>query len=205
LKANHLNSRFHILAEARFADLKPVLAERLAQAAASLTPQNFGSLLDPLASEVLQRGFGEAGAQEGTLWLLDDTAQHLVPAYNTGPNAHKLVGQFRQPLDAGLICMVFATEQPFVENEVYKNSLQSKLLDASLGVSTQALIAVPLYLLRECRGVVSCVQLQGEAAAHGTPPGFGPAALSAVQRAASILTRLLEYRLLSSVVDWAQD
>jgi hypothetical protein len=201
-----LNPRFNILAEPPFSDLKSVLAERLAQAGASVTPENFGSLLDPMAREVLQRGFDEAGAQEGTLWLLDGPAQHLVPAFNTGPNAHKLVGQFHQPLDSGLICMVFATEQPFVENEVSKSSQQSKLLDASLGVRTQALIAVPFYLLRQCRGVVSCVQLQPpDTAPERTPPGFGPAALSAIQRAAGVLTRLLEYRLLSCVVDWAQD
>lgn len=200
-----MSPRFTILAEPRFADLKAVLTERLAQAGVSVTPENFASLLDPLAREVLQKGFDEAGAQEGTIWLLDEADQCLIPAYNTGPHAHKFVGHFRQPLQAGLICMVFATEEPFVENEVHKNSRASKLLDASLGVQTQALIAVPFYLLRQCRGVVSCVQLLAGAAKAGPVPAFGPAALSAVQRAASIVTRLLEYRLLSRVVDWTAD
>ena len=155
--------------------------------------------------EVLEQGFQEAGAQEGTVWLLDEAAENLVPAYNTGPNAARIVGQFRQPLTTGLICMVLASEQPFVENEVHKNSQQSKLLDTTLAVQTHALIAVPFYFLKNCRGVVSCVQLKASGDRNPEPGGFGPKALAAVQRATNVLTRLLEHRILSSTVGWASD
>ena len=200
-----MSVRCNILPEPQFAERKAVLAERLGRVAQAITPTNFASLLDPLMEEVLEHGFKEAGAQEGTVWLLDETAEHLVPAYNTGPNAHKIVGQFRQPVTTGLICMVLASEQPFVENEVHKNSQQSKLLDTALAVKTHALIAVPFYFLKNCHGVVSCVQLKAVADNSSEPSSFGPTALTAVQRATSILTRLLEYRLLSRTVAWTTD
>jgi hypothetical protein len=127
--------------------------------------------------------------------------QFLLPAYNTGPRASEIVGKFKQPLSAGLISMVFATEQPFIENEVARNAQQSKLLDSQLKVQTHALIAVPFHFLNACRGVVSCVQLKQRGAA-GDPPGFHPAHLAGVQAATALLARLIEYRLLSQIVGW---
>jgi len=200
-----MSERFNILPDSRFVGLKPALAERLAEARDAVQPANFVSLLDPLMREALRQGFEEAAASEGTVWLLDATGEHLAPAYNTGPNAAEIVGSFRQPLYHGLISMVFASEQPFVENDVSRNSQHSKLLDTALGQQTQALLAAPFYLFRECRGVVSCVQLQQAGPSRQGPAGFRPEALAVVQRATSIVTRLLEYRLLRRVVDWDVD
>ncbi|HWX21739.1 MAG TPA: hypothetical protein VN578_17685 [Candidatus Binatia bacterium] len=196
-------TRLNLLPEPAFLELKPMLSERLEQVATSLHAEQFGSLLDPLMRQILERGFTEAGAHEGTVWLLEQTGEYLTPAYNTGPNSAQLVGKFKQPLSAGLICMVFASEQPFVENEVWKNAAQSKLLDTRLGVQTCAMIAVPFYFLRACRGVVSCVQLQHAGAAP--PSGFRPEHLAGVQQAAALLSQLLEFRLLSRTVGWTSE
>jgi len=152
--------------------------------------------------QIIQRGFTEAGADEGTVWLLEQAGEFLVPAWNTGPHAEQLVGKFKQPLSAGLICMVFASEQPFLENEVWKNTRQSKLLDSMLELQTNAMIAVPFYFLRGCRGVVSCVQLNKAGAPAG--PGFRPEHLAHVQRAAALLSQLVEFRLLSRTVGWSE-
>jgi hypothetical protein len=150
---------------------------------------------------VLARGFTEAGASEGTIWIVDATGQFLEPAFNSGPNATQIVGQFKQPLNTGLISMVFATEQAFLENDVAKNSQQSKLLDSKLSVQTTALIAVPFQFLNTCRGVVSCVQLA--APGQNSPAsGFRPEHLSGVQRCAALVSQLIEYRLLSLTVGW---
>ncbi|MCI0747654.1 MAG: GAF domain-containing protein [Verrucomicrobia subdivision 3 bacterium] len=184
----------------RFAELKNALADRLASAGASITPQNFASLLDPLMRSVLAQGFAEATAHEGTVWLLDEPGQHLIPAYNTGPNAAKFVATFKQPVNEGLIAMVTASEQPFVENEVYRNSRQSKRLDTALGVQTCSLIGVPFYLLKRCSGTISCVQLK--TANQPDPPGFTPSHLAAVQRTASVLSRLLDFQFLGATVGW---
>jgi hypothetical protein len=197
-----LNARLNIIPEPAFLDLKPVLSERLERVAGELQPEQFGSLLDPLMRQTIERGFKEAGADEGTVWLVDRAGEFLIPAWNTGPNAERLVGKFKQPLSAGLICMVFASEQPFLENEIWKNTRQSKLLDSMLEVQTNAMIAVPFYFLRGCRGAVSCVQLNKPGAPAG--PGFRPEHLAHVQRATALLAQLVELKLLSRTVGWSE-
>ena len=126
----------------------------------------------------------------------------MVPAYSTGPDADKIVGKFKQPLNAGLICMVFASEQAIVENDVYKNARQSKLLDELLQVQTYALIAAPFQLLKACRGVISCVQLKRPQTRAQELAGFDFAHLTAIQRSAALLSQLIELRLLSSAIGW---
>jgi hypothetical protein len=195
-----MSRRLNLLPDPAFESLQATLRARMASLGAEIQAEQFAHLLDPLLRKTLQQGFDEAGAHEGTVWLVDAAGEFLVPAHNTGPRAGEIVGNFKQPLSAGLISMVFATEQPFLENAVSRNAQQSKLLDAQLQVQTHALIAVPFYLLQACRGVVSCVQLKPAGA--GDPPGFRPEHLASVQAATALLTRLLEYRLLSRTVGW---
>jgi hypothetical protein len=200
-----LATRLTILPDPAFAELEPVLSERLAQIGASMRAGQFGSLLDPLMREVLQNGFSEAGADEGTVWLLDEAGENLMPAHNTGPDAEQLVGRFKQPLNTGLISMVFTSEQPFLENEVSKNARQSKLLDSLLQTQTSAMIAVPFYFLDDCRGVVSCVQLKPSGPRDADPPGFRSEHLAGIQRTAALLSRLVEFQLLSKTVGWTSE
>ena len=115
------------------------------------------------------------------------------------------MGKFKQPLNAGLICMVFAGEQPFLENEVWKNAQQSKLLDTMLETRTCAMIAVPFYFLQACRGVISCVQLQPAGSTRAEPPGFNAKDLASIQRMSALVSELIEYRLLSRTVGWTSD
>jgi hypothetical protein len=198
-----LAPRLNILPDPAFLDLKPVLSERLARIGASLHAGQFGALLDPMMRQTLSQGFAEAGADEGTIWILDESGENLVPAYNTGPHAAELVGKFKQPLNAGLICMVYSSEQPFLENEVWKNNQQSRLLDSMLQVQTYAMIAVPLYFLQGCRGVVSCVQLKTPGSERADRPGFHPEHLDSIERATILLSHLIEFRLLSQTVGWS--
>jgi hypothetical protein len=199
-----MSARLNLLPDPAFLDLKTVLLERLERVAAGIHPEQFGSLIDPLMRQTLERGFAEAGAHEGTVWLLDQSAEFLVPAWNSGPHAVRLVGKFKQPLSAGLICMVFSSEQPFLENEVSKNSRQSKLLDSMLGLQTAAMIAVPFYFLRGCRGVVSCVQLKSSDPAQPEPSGFQPEHLAHIQRSTALLSQLVELKLLSQTIGWTE-
>lgn len=182
--------------------LAPALAARLHQLGAGIHGAEFRGLLDPLVCQVLRRGFAAVGADEGTVWLLDQAGENLEPAYNTGANAEKFVGSFKQPLGSGLICMVFASQQPFLENEVAKNAQQSKLLDTRLQTQTHAMLAVPFHFLHDCRGVLSCVQLKAPGAPGPEPPGFSPAHLEDLQRTAAITAQLFEFRVLSLAVGW---
>lgn len=172
------------------------------QIGASIHAAEFGALMEPLLREMFQNGMAEAGAHEGTIWIVDEAEEFLIPAFNTGPQADQIVGRFKQPLNAGLICMVFASEQPFIENDVSRSPGQSKLLDSLLQVETTALIAVPFYFLHACRGVVSCVQLSGPERSPPTVPGFHQRHLACVQRTAGLLSHLIEHQLLSSVIGW---
>ena len=105
-------ARLNILLDPAFLELRPVLSERLGRIGDRIYPGEFSSLLDPLMREELEHGFREARADEGTVWLLDESRKNLVPGFNSGARAADLVGKFTQPLNAGLICMVFAGEQP---------------------------------------------------------------------------------------------
>ena len=195
-----MTDRWTILPDPHFAERKADLSHRLRLASQAIHPDHFPALLDPLSESVLRRGFSEATSHEGSVWLLDAEGKHLIPAFNTGPHASEFVGRFKQPFNRGLIGMVLASEQPFVENEVFKNARQDKALDQLLQVQTYALIAVPFYLFKTCRGVISCVQLKAPSSSESDPPGFTPEHLSSVQCAAGLLSRLLEYHLLSSTV-----
>jgi len=46
-----------------------------------------------------------------------------------------------QPLNAGIISMVFSTEEPFCENEIGRNKTQDPTLDRMLAVQTESMIA----------------------------------------------------------------
>lgn len=200
-----MNTLLNIRPLAAFESLKSELSEHLARVSDNIHAPQFDSLLDPLLRQIVQQGFADAGAHEGTIWLVDELNENLVPAHNTGPQAAQIAGKFKQPLNSGLICMVFASEQPFVENEVSKNVQQSKLLDSLLQTQTCAMIAVPFYLLGKCRGVVSCVQLKQPDSREAPPPGFRPEHLVSVQRMTALLSLLMEHRILCLTVGWTSE
>lgn len=196
-----MSRRFNLLADPKFVPLQSALQERVQAAAGSLDADGFADLFDPVMRGVFTSSLEAADAHEGTLWLVDAEEESLVPVINTGPNAQGFVGKYRQPLSRGLISMVFATEQPFCENEVYAHQVQDKTLDRTLGVATCSMIAVPFYFAQRLRGIISCVQLKPAGAAED-PAGFGIASIRHVQLAAVVLSRLLDHRLVSVSVGW---
>ena len=201
-------SRANFLPEPRILPLLPTLQEHLTKVGSAITPENFLSICDELILKVLRETFERIGADEGSIWLLDQEKKFLVATYNNGPNAEKIVG-FRHPLSEGIISLVAASENAFVENQVYKNKSHSATLNKKLGRTTYAMIAVPFYFLNQVRGVISCVQLldvlvqEGQAAPVGrTPPGFSPRDLNAVQTTSAVVRDLIDYRLLGTAIGW---
>ena len=191
-------TRLSLLPDARITALSPGFREGLLSVAESVTPDNLGSILDESMRRVLELAFKQAGADEGAVWLVEESTKSLVPAYNNGPNASKLVGQFRQPLSAGLVSMVFSTQQPFMENDVWENSGLDKTLDTILHQQTNAMIAIPFYFLEACRGVVSCVQF---ALPESSPKrGFTERHEALIRHAAVVLGRLLDHKVLRTLV-----
>jgi hypothetical protein len=186
------DSRLTILSDPTFAPLVPALQARLALVGRTITAQNFYSILDETMKHLLQGTFVSIGGTEGSVWLLDQSTESLTIAYNTGPNSSKLMGQFKQPLRSGIVSMVFASEQPFIENQVFKNSRQDKTLDSLLKVRTYAMIAAPFYFLDTCRGVVSCVQLAQPDVDDTSLPGFDENHDRIFRHAARTLGRLID-------------
>jgi hypothetical protein len=188
-----------IVPDPGFEALRPALLERLERIGSEIRAVDIDSIFDPPMREFLQQGFARVGAHEGTVWLLDGAGKNLVPALNTGPDADRLA-DFKQPLNDGLISMVFSSEQSFLENEVWKNSGQSKMLDTLLGKQTCAMIAVPFSFLHACRGVISCVQLKTGGAAEPEPSGFNSEHLASIQRTADFLARLIDLRVIRQII-----
>ena len=143
--------RITLLPEPQFVALQPQLARRMDCAAKLLTPANFTSFCDGAMRRLIADTLHHCGATEGSIWLLDEKGQHLVNAFDHGPDAARLVG-FRQPLKSGIISMVFATHQPFLENQVFQNAMHASAADKLTGHRTNAMIAVPLFFASDCRG-----------------------------------------------------
>lgn len=188
--------KFTVLPDERFAALRPLFEARLKELAWMLG-ERFEDFFDLAMRGLLVDGFNRAGAHEGTVWLLDDPRQNLIPRFNSGPDAAKFVGSFRQSLRAGMISMVVATEQPICENDMAANQRQDKSLDQQLHVQTSAMLAVPFYFVGELRGVISCVKLKKEGANGPAFTEFPPESLRELQLTAAILSRLIEHRLLT--------
>ena len=203
-------SRANFLPDERFVALRPALQEHLASMARGISASNFVSLCEGLVLTLLHDTFRQVGASEGSIWLLDGEKEHLIVAHNNGPDAEKIVG-FKQPLSDGIVSMVVATEQAFAENEVYKNKKHSPTLDRTLGKTTYGMVVVPFYLLGQVRGVISCVQLlnvrfdtEGAVPSEALPSGFSPEHMGLVQRTATIITELLDHRLLKTAIGWGR-
>ncbi len=172
----------------------PLLQRRLQEYGALIDGPWLRSAQAATARDVILTSFVRSGAHEGTLWLVRGNS--LVPAINSGPHAQTLVDRFEQPLDRGIIGMVAVTEQAFCENDVASNAMRDSTLDTMLGLQTVAMMAVPLVFAGGVRGVVSCVQLAGGAAA----PGFSPADLENFERDVNVAGRLIDLTLLDSVL-----
>ena len=187
------DSRLTLLPDPSLASFVPALQGRLTQVGRSISAQNFSSVLDGTMKQLIQGVMDAVGANEGSVWLVDDPGEHLVIAYNTGPNADRLVAQFKQPLTVGLVSMVFSSEQSFIENEVYKNALQDKTLDSKVKARTHAMIAVPFYFLNACRGVASCVKLDSPDLEAEAEKGFYDNHELIFRNAIVTLGRLIEH------------
>ena len=189
-----MHGRLPVVVDERVAQLRPLLEQQTADLARWISGDEFEAVFDSSMRAMLALTFRSVGADEGSVWLLDADGEHLVPRYNSGPNATSFVGRFRQSVRSGMISMVVATQQPICENAMFRNPRQDRSLDQQLGLQTSAMLAAPLLFAKELRGVISCVQLT-EAGAREPRPGFTPEALEALSLAAGILSRLIDHRL----------
>lgn len=191
-------SRLTILPDPRLEPLAASLQARLAQIAGLINAENFLDVLTPLATALLVDAFALVGAHEGSVWIVDRANACLTVGFNNGPDAAAL-RRHRQPLDKGLVSMVFANEQPFVMNR--DRTGMDLTVQESLKIRVVTMIAVPLYFLGECRGVVSCVRTaRGD---EPEPSGFEAEHLGPIKRAADALHALIDGEVLAKTVGLA--
>jgi len=177
------------------------LEDYLSKIALNVTPANFGSVCDQTSLVLLKDCFQRIGADEGSIWIIDTEHKNLVVAYNSGDQREEILGH-KQVLSEGFVSMVAATEQPIIENRVYRNAQHSPQLDRKLGFTTNAMMIVPLYFARQLRGVISCVQLvktrleRDQDPPHDQrPAGFVPANLATLRGMAIVMGHLVDYNL----------
>jgi hypothetical protein len=195
-----MTSRLNIVPDERFAALQRALLERLEQVGESITPENFGDLCLGQVHALFEEAFAKTGAHSGLVWILDAAQENLVPAFAWGPAAQRLLLSHRQPLREGIVSLVLMNEQPLIQNDVYQDAKHSKIVDQKFNQRTFAMMAVPFYFLRRCRGVVSAVQLHAQG--EPQPPGFQPEHLKVLRRAATLATDLIDYQILRKTVSW---
>lgn len=148
-----------------------------------------------LLRELLARSAERVRSDDTALWLA--SGEFLDPILGSGPHADHFVGEFRQPLDRGIISYVFASGQPVCENAISLNPQHSPLLDQRLGIRTDAMIAVPLVVDGEMAGVITCVHTR-PAGSNSPAREFHSADLDEFEFAAACLGRLFEASLLNA-------
>jgi hypothetical protein len=195
-----MGERLTVLSDDRLSHYRSIVRSRLRDLAARAGTEAFDEFFDSTMRALVVECFLNIGAHEGTVWLLDETRNYLIPRFNTGPNAASFVGKFRQSVRAGMISMIVSTELPLCENDVSKNQQQDKSLDKKLGLQTCAMLATPLYFAGELRGVISAVQLRAPGSIDPEPPGFSPQHLETLQLTAAVLARLIEQQLVSLAI-----
>jgi hypothetical protein len=107
--------------------------------------------------DVVGAAFAAAGAEEGCLWLVDDVAGELRPVFHSGPEAEMFLREIRQPLNAGLVSMVFCTGNGILEETVGGRAEYCPDVDRRIGKRTRSMVAVPVVFAGRCRGVMSGV------------------------------------------------
>lgn len=172
------------------------IEKALSRAAASVTPEDFRSLIGDPGQTTLRMVMESLAADSLSVWIADLGEKNLVVTHSE-PDSD-FVG-WTQPLAEGLTSLAYASEQSLCENQVYLNAKHSKRVDEALGQVTTALIATPFYFGGKVQGVISCVQLKKSADAPD-PPGFTARGLNRVRRLSTVLERLVNYRLLTQLL-----
>jgi len=143
----------------------------------------------------------DINAHEGTIWVADQARKNLIPVFNSGESAKEIVFEFKQPIHQGIISMVYATEMPFLEQDISGNSQHDKTLDRRLNFETQCMAVAPLYFASEIRGVISVVNFEQKEPEQTMPETeFDNHVLHTLQSSADILGQLIDRKLLDTAL-----
>lgn len=173
------------------------IEKSLAAAAAQIGPKEFAGLIGDPGMSVLRSGMDCLKADSMSVWLANHAQTHLVVTHSEPDR--DFIG-YEQPITEGLISLAFASEQCLCENQVYLNADHSKRADEAMSQITCALIVAPFYISGTLRGVISCVQLK-DSLDDPDPPGFTARNMNRIRRLSTVMERLVNYRLLTTLLD----
>lgn len=142
-----------------------------------------------LLQEVLERSCGAIHCQNSAVWI--NNGDYLQPILGVGPHAEHFINNYSHPIDEGIISMVYASGQPFCENNIHANPQHSSRLDEQLGVQTDAMIATPVVSQGEIIGVITAVHTS-PTSGSGKPLSFQATDLNELQFAAALTGRVLD-------------
>lgn len=172
------------------------IERRLAAVIRGITPQSFHELIGDPGLSVMRSTMSCLDGHSMSIWLADEAEENLVVSH-TLPDPD-FVG-WSQPVDEGLIGLVYASEQSLCENRVYANAEHSKRVDEALSQVTCALVATPFYVGGTLEGVLSCVQLK-DSLDDPDPSGFTARNMNRLRRLSTVLERLVNYKLLTNLL-----
>ena len=137
------------------------------------------------------------------IWISD--GENLVPIFN-GPKAESLIDEddkprHVQPLSAGIISTVHATEQTHAESDVDEAGGQDKTVDKMLGIKTCSLVAAPLYFGAQLRGVASAFRFIDDPSENPQPrpEPFADDEIFRFETMTSTIGRLFEEELFARI------
>jgi hypothetical protein len=195
--------------DARLGPLARALRDATLTTADRLDSREVDTLLGPLGRQALVQCFAGVGADEGTLWLVNQERTELIPAYSTSERAEQWVTLHRQPLDRGIVSMIFATEQTFSESELQSHPDHDATLDRRLGVMTTAMIGTPFVFGERVRGVMTCVRLVDKDELQRGDPSrrrpFGSDAAAVVELTSTLLGRHIDLTLIELALRRSDD
>ena len=169
----------------------------LARAAQELGPEEFKGVIGDPGLSVLRTAMDYINADFISIWFADQDQKKLVVTHSEPDPS--FIG-WEQSISEGLISLAYASEQSLCENQVYLNAQQSKRIDEALNQVTCAMIVTPFYMCGTLRGVISTVQIKDSEDAPD-PPGFSASNLNRMRRLSTVLERLVNYRLLTRLLD----
>ena len=169
----------------------------LARAAEELGTEEFKGVIGDPGLSVLRTAMDYINADFISIWFADQDQEKLVVTHSEPDPA--FIG-WEQSISDGLVSLAYASEQSLCENQVYLNAQHSKRVDEALNQVTCAMIVTPFYMCGALRGVISTVQIKDSEDAPD-PPGFSASNLNRMRRLSTVLERLVNYRLLTRLLD----
>lgn len=160
------------------------------------------SLLKAQIADDLAQGLAAASSSsdETTLWAADRDAGSLVPIHHRGPDPERFLTAVSQPLDSGIISMIFAGGASICENDIETNPDHSPIVDSITGRETVAMLVAPVAVAGRVVAVLSGVKIRDDA--NPNPSAYALADLASIQTSAKRAGNLFEDALLANPDAW---